>query len=220
PPPVQAAPSGIIVGAPEPQPDNFRTVQMAPADLAALGIDPATLPPVQPVAKKTMMGLPAPILPPPPGALRLAPTAELHAQHAPPKAAPQARPPQGAYTPPPKGSFGPFSRALAFMQQIFALASQHKALFKPLVWDVLLTTPIMAAFTVLEFFVHSANGFYALMGVEAFLLYFVDYACNSITASLIYDYATTGEASMQTAIPRVKKALPGVLTFAAVSALL
>ena len=87
-------------------------------------------------------------------------------------------------------------------------------------WDVLITTPIMAAFTVLDFFVHSRSGFYAVMGVEAFLLYFIDYACNSITASLMYDYATTGEASMETAIPRVKKALPGVITFAAVSALL
>jgi hypothetical protein len=59
-----------------------------------------------------------------------------------------------------------------------------------------------------------------VLGVEAFLLYFVDYACNSITCSLMYDYATTGTASMDTAVPRVKKALPGVLTFAAVSALL
>src|SRR5262249_28507620 len=126
---------------------------------------------------------------------------------------------QAPYTPPAKGAFGSFSRALAFMQQIFSLAGQHKALFKPLVWDVLLTTPLMAAFTVLEFFVHSQGGFYAVMGVEAFLLYFVDYACNSITASLMYDFATTGDATMQTAIPRVKKALPGVLTFAAVSAL-
>jgi hypothetical protein len=146
----------------------------------------------------------------------------------PPLAAPPQPPPvasgplpqQHAYTPPPKGSFGPFSRALAFMGQIFSLAGKHKALLKPLIWDVLLTTPIMAAFTVLEFFVHSSGGFYAVMGVEAFLLYFVDYACNSITASLMYDYAMTGEASMQTALPRVKKALPGVLTFAAVSALL
>jgi hypothetical protein len=78
----------------------------------------------------------------------------------------------------------------------------------------------MAAFTVLEFFVRSRGAFYAVMGAEAFVLYFVDYACNSITASLMYDYATTGEATMATAIPRVKKALPGVLTFAAVSALL
>src|SRR5262249_11762157 len=66
-----------------------------------------------------------------------------------------AKPYKAAYTPPSKGAFGSFSRALAFMQQIFSLAGQHKALFKPLVWDVLLTTPLMAAFTVLEFFVHS-----------------------------------------------------------------
>ena len=378
PPPVEAAPAGIIVGTPEPEPDNFRTVQMAPPDLAALGIDPASLPPIRkpepkpaaapppqpPVpsaAKRTMMGMPAPVLPKPPGAVKpadvpLSPptpnlgymaTAELQAQklptdpptvqttappstqqravtpppstqqravtpppqtqqravtpppqtpvmarhpHAtaptmmgvprpvlpqtstpvatppvapppamktaqlevpvvpvaapamPPVAAPYVPPsaqpkpplapapqptpvatgplPQHAYTPPPKGSFGAFSRALAFMGQIFSLAAKHKALGKPLVYDVLLTTPIMAAFTVLELFVHSRGGFYAVMGVEAFLLYFIDYACNSITASLMYDYAMTGEASMSTAIPRVKKALPGVMTFAAVSALL
>ena len=368
PPPVEAAPAGIIVGTPEPEPDNFRTVQMSPPDLAALGIDPATLPPIaKPVpaaaapkpaptppatsaAKRTMMGMPAPVLPkqptvkpaeaplqaptpslghmataemqapklpatppaqqpvvsqqpratmptmmgaprpvisptaptplaqpaptpiptmqravvPPAQAIPQAPaptpqaapppampamkTAQLEApvvpaglplvaapysppaaqpQHPPLQPAPQPTPvakgpmPQAhAYTPPPKGSFGPFSRALAFMGQIFSLAGQHKALLKPLIWDVIVTTPIMAAFTVLEFFVHSRGGFYAVMGVEAFLLYFVDYACNSVTASLMYDYAMTGEASMATAIPRVKKALPGVITFAAVSALL
>jgi hypothetical protein len=36
----------------------------------------------------------------------------------------------------------------------------------------------------------------------------------------MYDFASTGQASMDTAVPRVKKALPGVVTFAAVSALL
>ena len=305
PPPVEAAPAGIVVGTPEPEPDNFRTVQMAPADLAALGIDPATLPPIVPAAaKRTMMGMPAPVLPPKPAAPSAAPaplqaptpnnlgymaTAQLQAMKAPatpeaPKApmttaptmmgaprpvvsplaptppAPQpspiaapamktaqleapvlpiagaAPPPLApapkptpvssaplhaqAYTPPQKGSFGAFSRALAFMGQIFSLAGAHKALFKPLVLDLAVTTVIMAAFTVLEFFVRSRGAFYAVMGAEAFVLYFVDYACNSITASLMYDYATTGEATMATAIPRVKKALPGVLTFAAVSALL
>jgi hypothetical protein len=184
----------------------------------------ATMPTVAPARAPAPAPAPAPAMKTAP--LMDAPVLPVAAPYAAPMAAPPRpaapRPPQqqGAYTPPPKGSFGPFSRALAFMKQIFSLASQHKALFKPLVWDVIITTPIMAAFTVLEFFVHSANGFYALMGLEAFLLYFVDYACNSITASLMYDYATTGEATMQTAIPRVKKALPGVLTFAAVSALL
>ena len=334
PPPVEEAPAGVIVGTPEPEPDNFRTVQMAPADLAALGIDPATLPPITkqtalppqpappqpPVAKKTMMGMAPPVLPKPAGAKTATPqpplqaptpnnlgymaTAQLPAQKAPPAPpaataptmmgaprpvvsplaptppAPQPPPPMAtmasptpspqapppappmktaqleapvvpaagppppappappplapaprptpvatgplpsqAYTPPPKGAFGPFSRALAFMGQIFTLAGQHKALLKPLVLDLAVTTVIMAGFTVLEFFT-PYRFFYAVMGAEAFVLYFVDYACNSLTASLVYDYATTGEASMQTALPRVRKALPGVLTFAAVSALL
>lgn len=314
PPPVEEAPAGVIVGTPEPEPDNFRTVQMAPADLAALGIDPATLPPITkqtalppqpPVAKKTMMGMPPPpVLPKPAGAkagptepplqaptpsnLGYMATAQLPAQKAPPAPpaataptmmgaprpvvsplaptppapqppppmktaqleapavpaagppppapqAPQTPPPLApaprptpvatgplpsqAHTPPAKGAFGPFSRALAFMGQIFTLAGQHKALLQPLVLDLVVTTVIMAGFTVLEFFT-PYRFFYAVMGAEAFVLYFVDYACNSLTASLVYDYATTGEASMQTALPRVRKALPGVLTFAAVSALL
>ena len=360
PPPVEEAPAGIVVGTPEPEPDNFRTVQMAPPDLAALGIDPATLPPVtkatalpkppapQPpaaasMAKRTMMGMPSPVLPPkapaPPAAAVKPPapsglanmaTMELQAakdpvkeqpataptmmgaprpvvsplaptppapQKAPPARAvppaqaqpigtrpmktvqgmqapvvsdatppPPAPPPQTApsmpvaaappaaqpyvgqaqpyapqppplapapkptpvattppsqqpYTPPAKGAFGSFSRALAFMSQIFSLAAAHKALLKPLIYDLLITTVLMAGFTVLEFFT-PYRFFYAVMGLEAFCLYFVDYACNSLTASLMYDYATTGEASMATAVPRVKKALPGVLTFAAVSALL
>src|SRR6185312_8876199 len=137
PPPVEAAPAGIIVGTPEPEPDNFRTVQMAPPDLAALGIDPASLPPIRkpepkpaaapppqpPVpsaAKRTMMGMPAPVLPKPPGAVKpadvpLSPptpnlgymaTAELQAQKLPtdPPTVQTTAPPstqQRAVTPPP-----------------------------------------------------------------------------------------------------------------------
>src|SRR5438270_4281461 len=66
PPPVEAAPAGVVVGTPEPEPDNFRTVQMAPVDLAALGVDPATLPPIArptTTAKKTIIGMPAVVLP-------------------------------------------------------------------------------------------------------------------------------------------------------------
>ena len=42
---------------------------------------------------------------------------------------------------------------------------------------------------------------YAMMALEGFLLYFTDYACNAITASLMYDFSTTGQASMATAGP-------------------
>ncbi|MGZ3429934.1 MAG: hypothetical protein ACXVCV_24960, partial [Polyangia bacterium] len=213
---------------PAPQPSPVAPPRPVTAQRPVSAQRPAVPPPVAPppsaaaapsVAAPPMKTAPlmeAPVLP----------VAAPYPKQPPLAPAPQPTPvatgplPQHAYTPPPKGSFGSFSRALAFMGQIFSLAGKHKALLKPLVFDVLLTTPIMAAFTVLEFFVHSRGGFYAVMGAEAFLLYFVDYACNSVTASLMYDYAMTGEASMQTAIPRVKKALPGVLTFAAVSALL
>jgi hypothetical protein len=139
--------------------------------------------------------------------------------------APQPAQQQQQYTPgpayvPSHGALNPFSRALEFMKQIFSLATANKALFKPLLWDLFLTTPIMFLFTVAGFFIKSPNLMWALLGIEAFVLYFVDYACNSITASLMYDYGTTGEATMETALPRVKKALPGIFTFAAVSALL
>jgi hypothetical protein len=196
---------------PAPQPPPSMPTQMAPA--------PMVPPPVAAPAMKTAQ-LEAPVLPiagaaaPP-----LAPAPKPTPVSSSPLQA-QAQPYTPPYTPPVKGSFGAFSRALAFMGQIFSLAGAHKALLKPLALDLAVTTVVMAAFTVLEFFVRSRGAFYAVMGAEAFVLYFVDYACNSITASLMYDYAMTGEASMKTAIPRVKKALPGVVTFAAVSALL
>jgi FHA domain len=142
-------------------------------------------------------------------------------------AAPAPMPSGGAipYTPPKsKGSFGSFSRAFEFMSQIFNMAKGNKDLFKPLIWDLTITTPIMFVFTILDFivwrFLHSPTLSWVVLGVEAGLLYFVDYLCNSITCSLIYDYATTGQATTQSAIPRVKKALPGIITFAAVSGLL
>jgi hypothetical protein len=102
---------------------------------------------------------------------------------------------------------------------MLTLARRHPELLKPLAWDVLLTTPVLAAFTVLQLFVHSSAAFYAVLAAEGLLLYFVDYACNALTASLVHDFATTGQATTAAAAPRVRKALPGVLTFAAVSAL-
>ena len=50
------------------------------------------------------------------------------------------------------------------------------------------------------------------MGIEAFLLYFTDYACNSVTASLMYDYAMTGDIE-GTATLKVRVQIPeGVIS--------
>jgi hypothetical protein len=173
---------------------------------------------------------PMPVVPPPVAAPMPAPMPmSAPAPQAPPMAAaaPAPMPSGGAipYTPPKsKGSFGSFSRAFEFMSQIFNMAKGNRDLFKPLIWDLTITTPIMFVFTILDFivwrFLHSPTLSWVVLAVEAGLLYFVDYLCNSITCSLIYDYATTGQATTQSAVPRVKKALPGIITFAAVSGLL
>jgi hypothetical protein len=146
-----------------------------------------------------------------------------YAQQPQPQAAPaQPGVPFGGkqYTPPQRGSFGSFSRAFSFMGQMFSLAMSNKALLGPLMLDLMITTPISIGIGIAMSFVNSRGAAYALLGLGTAMLYFVDYACNSLTASLIYDYATTGEAKMANATPRVKKALPGILIFAAVSALL
>jgi hypothetical protein len=141
----------------------------------------------------------------------------------PPAATPTPGVPFGgaAYTPPStKGAFGSVSRAFAFMQQMMTLAFANKALLKPILWNLVITTPLNIGVGVAMGFVSSRGGFYGVLALGTALLYFTDYLCNAFTASLMFDYATTGEADMKRARARVTKALPGVMTFAAVSAIL
>ncbi len=127
---------------------------------------------------------------------------------------------QSPYVAPEKGQFGSFSRAMAFVTQMFALAKQERAIIKPIFWDLMITTPLNIALAVGMSFVHSASAAYGLMAFGVAMLYFTDYICNSFTASLMYDYVTTGHADMANAKKRVKKSLSGILMFAAVSSLL
>jgi hypothetical protein len=124
------------------------------------------------------------------------------------------------YTPPQRGPFGSFSRAFAFIGQMFSLAFKHKAILSPILWDLAITTPISIGIGIAMGFVHSEGAFYGLLAVGTLMLYFVDYCCNAFTASLMYDYATTGQADGARARSRVMKALGGILVFAGVSALL
>ncbi len=125
-----------------------------------------------------------------------------------------------AYTPPKKGSFGGISRAIEFYGQIFSLAFKHKSLLMPLVYDLVITTALSIALAIGDFFIASNTIYYVFAAVGTAMLYFIDYFCNSLTASLIYDQVTTGQSSTKQAWPRIMKAMPGILTFAAVSAAL
>ena len=121
---------------------------------------------------------------------------------------------------PEKGAFGSFSRALAFFRQMFELTRSEPTLLSPLYYDLAVATPIMFLVSLLMLFVHSSGALYAVLLVGTGLLYFVDYFCNALTASLLYDHATTGRTSMPNAMARVKRSLPGIVTFATVSAVL
>lgn len=126
-----------------------------------------------------------------------------------------------SYTPPAKkGPLGSFSRALDFYAQMFTLGMTHKALLMPLVYDLAITTALSIFLCLITLFIHSASVYYLLITVGTGALYFIDYACNSLTASLIYDQVSTGQSSMKDALPRVQKSLPGIITFAAVAGLL
>ncbi|MEO6953138.1 MAG: FHA domain-containing protein [Polyangia bacterium] len=128
--------------------------------------------------------------------------------------------PQPAHSAPQKGPFGSFSRALDFFAQMFELTRSDPTLLKPLYYDLAVATPLMVLVSLMLLFVHSQGAVYAVLFVGTGLLYFVDYFCNALTASLLYDHATTGRTDMSTAMARVKRSLTGIATFAAISALL
>ncbi len=113
------------------------------------------------------------------------------------------RAPEAAFVPPQKGPFGSFSRAIDFFQQMFALAKQDRTILKPILWDLMLATPVSIAISLLLLVIHSANGVYLVMLLGTTALYFIDYACNALTASLMFDYATTGTADLKIARARV-----------------
>jgi hypothetical protein len=124
------------------------------------------------------------------------------------------------YTPPQKGMFGSFSRAIDFFQQMLALGKAEPALRRPILTNVMMATPVMIAVSALLLVLRSGSALYLVMSIGTALLYFIDYIANAATASLMYDYVTTGKIDVANAKARVKKSRSGILTFAAISALL
>ena len=131
-----------------------------------------------------------------------------------------AHDPRAPYEAPAKGAFGSFSRASDFFRQMMSLARQERTLLKPILWDLAIATPVSLLVSLLLLFVDSPGAVYLVLSIGVALLYFIDYACNALTASLMYDYVTTGRADLPAARARVQRSLSGILIFAAVSALL
>ena len=124
------------------------------------------------------------------------------------------------YVAPARGAFGALSRALGFLSELRQLARRERALVRPIAINLAIALPVSLALSALLLVVRSPGGVYGVLALGVTLLYFIDYACNAMTASLVHDYVTTGRADVAAARGRVAASLQGILVFAAVSALL
>jgi hypothetical protein len=212
-------PTGIVQS---PSPTGRARVQspdVTPTDV----VDPLPAPsqrPMQPGVPQFHQQQPAPAPAPAPMPMAMPVAAPQQNSGMPQPAMPQQPAQAKPYVAPKKGSFGSFSRAFEFMGQMFKLAGENKLIIRPLILDLIITTVMSIGISALLFFVHSAGAAYAVLAAGTALLYFTDYACNALTASIIYDHVTTGNANMASATARVKKSVSGIMVFAAVSALL
>ena len=113
-----------------------------------------------------------------------------------------------------------YLRVFKFTFQVWSMARQNGTLLKPMIYNLVVAVPCMAVLSFLLGMTESENVAYFLLAVGITLLYFIDYFCAGRTASLIYEQVTHGNASFENAKKRTWAARGGILTFAAISALL
>ena len=202
--PPMAAPSAP---APAPAPAPAAAPPVAAVPVAAAGFSASETTPV-----------PGPGSAPAPG---YAPSAQPYASTPSTAAAPAYNPSAQPYTPPAqKGSFGSFSRAFAFFGQMRDLAKAAPVIKKPIFFNIAIASAVMLAVVLPLIFVKSYGMAYGIMTLGTVILYFIDYFCNALTASLIYDHVTTGNATMENATARVKQSVGAIAIFGAVSGVL
>lgn len=118
-----------------------------------------------------------------------------------------------------------FFRVFSFMGQVLGMVKQNKTLLSPLGINLVVSVPAMIVFALVAHLVGgSDDGNSQLIGygvtfIGTLILYFIDYSCNALAVSLIYDQVTTGDAKLKDAVGRTIKVAPGILIFAAISAL-
>ena len=111
-----------------------------------------------------------------------------------------------------------YFRVFKFAMQIFGMGAKKPVLFAPLAANVAFATPISLGCAVALGLVESDRAAYAVLAVGVTLLYFIDYFCNGVTASLIHDEVTMGSVDLERSIGRTGQVATGILTFAGISA--
>lgn len=116
---------------------------------------------------------------------------------------------------------GAFFRTFTFMGQMLGTVQKNPTLALPIALNIAIAVPVNLVFAILAFALsgESSGLYYAFMGLGIFSLYFIDYFCNGLTASMLYDQFTTGKATLGGSFGRTIKSLPGIVIFAAITAL-
>jgi Family of unknown function (DUF6159) len=115
---------------------------------------------------------------------------------------------------------GSIFRVFGFTAQVFGMVGRNPRLLTPVALNIGIAAPVnillvIAMFLVPDAYQRSLGNVVAFIGVSA--LYFIDYFCAGLTASMVYDQVTTGDAQLGPAFKRTLKASPGILIFAVVS---
>jgi Family of unknown function (DUF6159) len=112
-----------------------------------------------------------------------------------------------------------YTRVFSFMSEVFGLARKNSTLLRPVWVNLAIATPLNLTLAVAYGSIKHAGLQYVVLAAGVVALYFVDYFCNALTASLIYDQVTTGDATWERAVQNTKRSAGGVFLFAAISGL-
>lgn len=112
-----------------------------------------------------------------------------------------------------------YLRVFKFAGEVFGRAGKRPLLLAPLLANLAFAAPINVGLAIALALVESRPASYALLVFGIGTLYFIDYFCNGLTASLIHDEVTGHQVDLMAALERTRKVAGGIAQFAAISAL-
>jgi hypothetical protein len=111
-----------------------------------------------------------------------------------------------------------YLRVFNFAFRVFGMAAQNPLLLAPIAANIVLAAPFMLGCSLALQMVESNAAAYTVLAAGVTSLYFIDYFCNAVTSSLIFDQVTAGRADLGAAFRRTQRVLGGIAVFAAISA--
>lgn len=116
--------------------------------------------------------------------------------------------------------FGGLFRTFKFMGEVLGMVKSNPRLLAPVAINLAVAVPVNIVVALLYGFLSDSFIGLIFLPIGLILLYFIDYFCNGLACSLIYDQVTTGDAQLGPATKRTLKAVPGIVVFATISGIL